>query len=201
MNYQRFEESARNGLETARASLAALIGKDPALDQVDMSFIDLKNLPLLAGDPEAPVLASYVTFAGDVEGQLMILFRPDSVEGMVDYLPPEALLDLRPGEVPEMVESMLLEITNVVGSSVLNSVADAAGLLISPTPPILVRDMAGAILGSALAYTGEKDTLYVVHIKYSLSHGKAIFEIVILPRVSSDLDKFMGDGTGQWRAS
>lgn len=201
MEYQRFEETVRSSLETARVSLAALTGRNPALDQVDMAFIELKALPLLAGDPELPVLASYVTFGGDAEGQLLILFRPDSIETIADYLPAEALRGLTPDETPSMVESILLEIANVVGSSVLNAVADGSGLRISPTPPVLVRDMAGAILGSALAYTGDRNTLYVAHIKYTLSGGKASFDIVILPKVSSDLDKFMGDGMGQWRAS
>jgi len=166
-----------------------------------MAFVDLKTVPLLAGDPESVVLSSHVTFHGDAEGQLMILFRPDSAERLAAFLAPDLFQGLRPEEVPSLLESLLLEVANVVGSSVLNAVADGAGITISPTPPILVRDMAGAILGSALTYTGVSDAVYVVHIKYSLSGGKASFEIVFLPKVSSDLGMFIGDCIGECRPS
>ncbi len=164
-----------------------------------MDFKDLRDVPMLAGDPEAPVLASYVSFEGDAEGQLMMLFRPDSAERMAGFLLPEVFTGLRPEEVPPLLESLLLEIANVVGSSLINAVADGAGILISPTPPLLVRDMAGAILGSALSYSGVSDSVYIVHITYSLLGGRATFEIIFLPKVSSDQHFFAGDGIGECR--
>ena len=166
-----------------------------------MSFMDLRDVPLLAGDPEAPVLASYSFFEGEVEGQLMMLFRPDTAERLVTFLAPEVFAGLTEEEIPTLMDSLILEVANVVGSSLINSVADGAEIRISPSPPVLVRDMAGAVLGSALSYSGLRDAVYVVHIKYSLSLGKAIFEIIFLPRVSSEQNFFAGDGIGECRTT
>ncbi len=162
-----------------------------------MSFVYLRDVPLLAGDPEAPVLASYSSFRGEAEGQLLMLFRPDTAERLVTLLAPEVFTGLTEEEIPSLMDSLVLEVANVVGSSLINAVADGAGILISPSPPELVRDMAGAVLGSALSYSGLLDAVYVVHIKYSLSLSEAVFEIIFLPRVSSDHNFFGGDEIGE----
>lgn len=201
MDYQVFKDSAKVGLERARVCLSVFTGKDLSLDDFDMSFVDIKTVPLLAGDPESIVLSSYAAFCGDLEGQLMMLFRPDTAERLATFLAPGVFQGIRDDEIPKILDSLILEVANVVGSSLLNAVADGSNLKIVPSPPILVRDMAGAILSSALAYCGENDTIYVVHIKYSLAEGRATFEIVLLPKVSSHLDMFVGDGAGQCRAS
>jgi chemotaxis protein CheY-P-specific phosphatase CheC len=199
VNYETFRECARLGLEKARVSLSTFTGKDLRLDGVDMAFMDLRDVPLLAGHPETPVLASYSSFEGAVEGQLMMLFRPDTAERLATFLAPEVFEGLEPGEIPVLMDSLILEVANVVGSALINSVADGADISISPTPPVLVRDMAGAVLGSALSYAGLSDAVYVVHIQYSLSLGKAMFEIIFLPRVSSEQNFFAGDGMGECR--
>ena len=160
--------------------------------------MDLRVVPLLSGDPEAVVLASYVRFSGDAEGQLMMLFRPDTVQDLGRILSPKVFAGIPGGGTSALVGSFLAEVANIVGSSVLNAVADGAGLKIVPTPPVMVRDMVGAVLSSALAYAGASEAVYVVHIKFTLLSGGASFEIVLLPKVSADLDKFLGAGVDRW---
>ena len=181
----------------ARASLSAFTGRDLELQSIDMAFVDLETVPLLSGDPESVVLSSYVSFRGDSQGQIMMLFRPDKAEEVATFLTPELFKGIPEEEIPPLLDSLLLEVANVVGSSLLNAVADGAGLRLFPTPPVMARDMAGAILGSAMTYTGASDAVYVVHIRFTLAGGRASFEIILLPKVSSDLDKFIGDGAGQ----
>lgn len=196
-DYETFRRHVKVGLEIARVSLSSFTGKDLELGAADMDFMDLREIPFLAGDPETPVLASYSSFEGAAEGQLLMLFRPDSAERLATFLAPEVFEGLREDEVPSLMDSLILEVANVVGSSLINAVADGAGIGISPTPPVLVRDMAGAVLGSALSYSGLLDAVYVIHIKYSLSFGRAMFEIIFLPKVSSKQSFFAGDGIGE----
>lgn len=147
---------------------------------------------MLSGSPEQVVLSSYVTFSGDAEGQLMILFRPDSAEKLAQYLVPDTFAALRPEEIPALLDSLMIEVANVVGSSVLNKVADGGGMRLLPTPPVMIRDMSGAILGSAMSYAGSYgNEVYVAYIKFSLGDGKASFEVIFLPRLS-------GSKTGLW---
>ncbi len=194
--FTRLNECAGKGLEKARVALSSYTGKDLKLGGYKVSLVDLRDVPLLAGDPEAPVLASYSSLDGEFEGQLMMLFRPDSAEGLVEFLLPEVLSGIEPDEMPDLLDSLILEVANVVGSSLINAIADGARTSILPSPPVLVKDMAGAILGSALSYSGLQDAVYVVHIQYSLKGGRATFEIVFLPKMSSIQSLFTGDGLG-----
>lgn len=192
LDYLQFQEYAREGLEGARAVLSAFTGRHLRLDAVTTDFIELSKVPLLSGPPEEVVLSSYVTFKGDAEGQIMILFRPDSAEKLAQYLVPEVFRSLKPEEIPALLDSLMCEVANVVGSSVLNKVADGGGMKLVPTPPIMLREMSGAILGSAMAYSGAVgNSVYVAYIKFSLGDGNATFEVVFLP-------KSIGSKNGLW---
>ena len=185
MNFLQFQESAKQGLESARATLSVFTGKD-RLDAVTTDYVELSKVPLLSGSPEDVVLSSYVTFSGDAEGQLMILFRPDSAQKLADCLVPELFRSLSQEEIPSLLDSLMVEVANIVGSSVLNKVADCGGMRLVPTPPVMVRDMSGAILGSAMSYSGTVgNQVYVAYIKFSLGDGKASFEVVFLPKPSA----------------
>lgn len=196
LSSREFAESARIGLERARDSLSAFTARELGPGTVDVALLDLAKVPLLSGDPESVVLASYVRFDGDFEGQLIMLFRPDTAEELAAFLAPGILDGLPAHDFPALLESLLLELANVVGSAVLNAFADGVGVRLCPTPPILARDMAGAILGSTMAYADVSDAVYVVHIKFTLALGGASFEIVFLPRACSNLPVFLGDGIG-----
>jgi chemotaxis protein CheY-P-specific phosphatase CheC len=186
MNFLQFQESAKQGLESARATLSVFTGKELRLDAVTTDYVELSKVPLLSGSPEDVVLSSYVTFSGDAEGQLMILFRPDSAQKLADCLVPELFRSLSQEEIPSLLDSLMVEVANIVGSSVLNKVADRGGMRLVPTPPVMVRDMSGAILGSAMSYSGTVgNQVYVAYIKFSLGDGKASFEVVFLPKPSA----------------
>jgi chemotaxis protein CheY-P-specific phosphatase CheC len=191
LNYARFQESAVQGLESARAILSAYTGRPLRLDAVQTDYVELSRVPLLSGPPEEVVLSSYVTFSGDVEGQLMILFRPDSAEKLAQVLAPRERESLPGEEVPAFMDSLIGEVANVVGSSVLNRVADGFGIKILPVPPVMIREMAGAILGSAMSYAGlDGDATYVAYMKVTLQEEQASFEVVFLPRLGSSKDEF-----------
>lgn len=169
--------------------MSAYVGKDLSLDAVTTDYLELSRVPMLSGSPEDVVLASYVTFGGDAEGQLVILFRPDTAEKLAKYLVPEVFQTIKPHELPDLLDSLVIEVANVVGSSVLNKVADEGHMKILPTPPVLQRDMSGAILGSAMSYSGAAgNAVYVAYIKFSLGDGKAFFEVVFLPRLGGSND-------------
>ena len=109
MNFLQFQESAKQGLESARATLSVFTGKELRLDAVTTDYVELSKVPLLSGSPEDVVLSSYVTFSGDAEGQLMILFRPDSAQKLADYLVPELFRSLSPDEIPSLLDSLRLK--------------------------------------------------------------------------------------------
>jgi chemotaxis protein CheY-P-specific phosphatase CheC len=81
----------------------------------------------------------------------------------------------------ELEESIVSEIANMIGCSLLGAIADMAQMTLKPSPPLLIREMAGAILETALAtsylYSGE---VFASDVKFSLDGSEAFFEIVLL---------------------
>jgi chemotaxis protein CheC len=63
----------------------------------------------------------------------------------------DMLLDQPDGTTTELGEleiSALAEAGNVAGSFFLTTIADWAGLTLPPTPPVVIHEMCGAILGT-----------------------------------------------------
>jgi chemotaxis protein CheY-P-specific phosphatase CheC len=185
-DYTRFRESAILGLESARAVLSTYTGRPLRLAAVRSEYVELCKVSLFSGPPEEVVLSSYVTFKGDVEGQLLILFRPESAERLASLLAPHDFGQLSGRRNPALVDSFIGEVANVVGSAVLNKVADGFGIKILPIPPVMIREMAGAVLSSAMAYAGlDGDSAYVAYMKVTLDEEEASFEIVFLPMMGT----------------
>lgn len=191
MNFREFKKCAASGLENARRTLSILTGRDVTINSQSMGFVELGDIPALSGSPEDVVLASYVTFDGDARGQLMILFKPDSAEKLVSVLSPHLTSHVDPKDMSRLLDSTVSEVANIVGSSVLNAIADGAGMTLKPSPPILIREMSGAILESVVATCSRgADRVYVVDIKFSAGEGKALFEIVFLPDICTNSSGF-----------
>jgi chemotaxis protein CheC len=51
----------------------------------------------------------------------------------------------------ELAESAIAELGNVVGSAFVNALADDLNLVLHPTPPAFLHDMAGAVLQTLYA--------------------------------------------------
>ncbi|NPV69497.1 MAG: chemotaxis protein CheC [Firmicutes bacterium] len=110
----------------------------------DLRPVDISKIPSLMGPLDRTVVATYSRVAGDIDGHLAFLYEPGAAETLA------ALVTGQDRPDPELGASALCEVSNVAGSRILNFLSDASGLRILPTPPILVSDMAGAILQSVL---------------------------------------------------
>ncbi len=110
----------------------------------DLRPIRLEKIPSLLGAIDRTVVATYSRVTGDIYGHLAFLYDHDTAQRLVSAVTGEAA----PGI--EMGSSALCEVSNVAGSRILNCLSNATDLKIVPTPPILVSDMAGAILESVL---------------------------------------------------
>jgi len=193
VNFRDLQKFVPLGMENARLTLCALTGKDVGLSGKTQGFIGLVDIPMLSGSPEKVVLSSYVSFYGDEEGQMMILFSPDSREKLISIFDPgivetEPTVRQHPSVVDDkdfsLLDSTVAELANIIGSSVLNAIADGAGITLRPSPPVLVRDMAGAILESAAVLApGISDRVYVADAKFTLEGYGGHFEIVFMPRM------------------
>ncbi len=149
------------GLKDASRGLSAITTGTIALDRPKIQFLPLGIVPNVAGGPEMVVVGIYVGITGDVSGHLMLMFTLDSARRVVDLL-----FEMPVGttqELDAMAISALGEAANICGSQFLNAMSNGTGLVIVPTAPTVVTDMAGAILQAVVAdlFLGGDEALVV----------------------------------------
>jgi chemotaxis protein CheC len=101
------------------------------------------------GGEESVVLGAYLAMEGRVSGHIMLLFPERRALDCVDLMCGQA-----PGttvEADELAESAVAELGNIVGSAFVNALADEASLVLHPTPPTVVHDMAIALVQTVYA--------------------------------------------------
>lgn len=169
--------SVRRAVDRALAAggeaLTAMIDRSVSMTAPLVELVPLRAVPGLAGSPDRPFVAIYLGISGDFSGHLVFLLSEPSALNLM-----AALLAERPASAATMTElqrSALAEVGNVSGSAFLNALADAARMRIVPSAPLIVCDMAGAILDGMLADIGRTtDRALVIHTRFSAAGAAAI---------------------------
>jgi chemotaxis protein CheC len=121
-----------------------MVGQEIGVGTLGFRGVPVGEISQLVGGPETESVGIYLTVSGSASGHIMLMYDPQMAHGFVDMLmgqPPGSTQSLG-----DMEASALGELGNIMGSSFLNALADATGLTLMPSPPIVMRDMAGALL-------------------------------------------------------
>ncbi len=102
----------------------------------------------------------------------------------------------------EMDQSAIIEVGNIMVSSFLSAASDLIGLVMLPSPPVLVVDMAHAAITSLIAQmTVEVDDVILFKVKLTSDEHKIAGNILIflevntLQQIASKLEAMMQGGT------
>lgn len=152
--YRKARRAVADGIRRAGRALSDMVGKEIAMGSPTIRVVPLRDMPGLAGGPEAPVAAAYLGISGDVTAHIVLCFDLPSAHKLCGFLLDADPGDLQSPEFSPMARSALGETGNVTCSSLLNALSDHTGLTIRPSIPVLVVDMAGAILSAILAELG-----------------------------------------------
>ena len=139
-----WEHLVSKGMSNAITNLSQLVGQEIESDSFVFKQVSLTEVSQLMGGPEVESVGIYLTVSGSADGHIMLMYDPKMAHGFVDLL-----MGLPAGttqSLGEMEQSALGELGNIVGSAFLNALADSTGLTLLPSPPTVMRDMAGALL-------------------------------------------------------
>ena len=137
---------AASAVQSAANALSEMALREITAVSPEVRMVDLSHLSMVAGDPERAVVAVYLGVEGDLHGHILMAYSESMALGLVDML-----MDQPEGTTTELGEleiSALAEAGNVAGSFFLTTIADWAGLTLPPTPPVVIHEMCGAILGT-----------------------------------------------------
>lgn len=137
---------AASAVQSAANALAEMALREITAVSPEIQMVDLSHLTMVAGDPERAVVAVYLGIEGDLQGHILMAYSEEMAMSLVDMLMDQPIGTTT--ELGELEISALAEAGNVAGSFFLTTIADWSGLILPPTPPVVIHEMCGAILGT-----------------------------------------------------
>jgi chemotaxis protein CheC len=158
---------AASAVQSAANALSEMALREITAVSPEVRMVDLTHLSMVAGDPERAVVAVYLGIEGDLHGHILMAYSETMAFGLVDMLmgQPEGTTT----ELGDLEISALAEAGNVAGSFFLTTIADWSGLTMPPTPPVVIHEMCGAILGTLAAQLtlGEQEQAMVIDAQFT----------------------------------
>jgi len=170
----------KKGMINALKGLSGMVGEEMAVKSIAIEHIPARDMPDMLGGAENVVVGVYILFDGASHGHILLAHQPEVTYALLDILLGPAPRSHRP--LTDMERSAIGEMGNITGTFFLNAVADELGVRLNPSPPIILMDMAGAILDIALAQIlEERDRVFVASMEYSIKGATAAGNFIILP--------------------
>ncbi len=168
----------------AAASLSGLVKAPIEVGSPDLLAIDLEGAWDLFGGAEAPALGVLVPFAGDVEGNTLLVFPEEGaaeLEGMLFAGRPPASAKLR--------LSAFAEVGNILAGAFVSVLSRLTSRVLLNLPPAVVQDMAGALLDELVAgqHQAPGGVSALVYPLSRPSGGRIVRAVILLDPVTVDL--------------
>ena len=183
----RWSRLAQIGSINAITGLSEMVDQEIKVTALSLEEVSMRNASALIGEPDDMMVGIYLLFSGSASGQIMLAFQPQTAFDLVDMA-----MGTPPGttrELGEMEQSVLAEAGNVVGSFFLNAVADHASLRLLPSPPVVVMDMVGSLMGTVLAGAlQESESVFVIRLSFSSPDRQLEGRFLVLPTLDSHTD-------------
>ncbi len=168
------------GIANALSGLSAMVGQKFSVTSLDIRQLPARDAAILLGGPENHVVGICQEIRGDATGYLILIHEPQIALELVDIqmgLPHGTTKHL-----DEIERSTLEEIGNVTGSFFLNALADSTGLCLQPSPPIVMTDMAGAILDITLSQImQEQDSVLAIKTSFGTVRRQMQGMFLVMP--------------------
>ncbi len=168
------------GISNSLAGLSQMIGEELSVSSLDVKHFPAKEAVNLLGGAENLAVGIYLTVHGDADGHLMLIHDPKIAFDLIDSQLGQPIGSTT--DLGEMERSVLGEMGNITGSFFLNALADATNLTLTPSPPVVMVDMAGAILSIALTdIMQEQDNVLAVKASFGTANQQIDGTFMILP--------------------
>lgn len=180
------KEVANIGAGHAATALSQLTNRRIMINVPEIEITRLEDIPETFGDPEAVVAAVMMHVLGDLTGRTLLLLPEENAWLLCD------LLLRRPAGTTDTIgpleESSLKEAGNILAGAYLNALSDFMGMMLLPSVPSLVVDLAGAVLTTAFLNFGQdRDFVFCVETNFHFTEaGRTLTgHFLLLPDLAS----------------
>ncbi len=136
------------GAGNAATSLSVMMGSPVQMGIPTVKFLPVEEIAAEIGQGDEVVAAMFLGVEGDAPGHMLFVMSEEAARNVVDTLVGTPSGD---GAFNEMEMSALQEVGNIMTGAYLGALSQITGLRLEPTPPAVGVDLAGALLGAALA--------------------------------------------------
>ena len=178
---KQLQHVANIGAAHAADSLSTILSK-----QVDISIPEVTVVPI-DKVPERTGCIDDITYIGvilsvkeDTFGSILFVVNEKEAFELIDILYDSSTKEA--GVLDDYCESILKEITNIVGSALLNVIAEKIDMTIQPNVPILVHETINTIMRAAdIEKNSIEGHVIVMDTAFFLEGDKLIGHLVLLP--------------------
>lgn len=144
IHHQNGGPTIRQAMDNAADNLSIMIGSTINREVREVVKIPINHIYTHLADPDEELVAVYLLIEGDLVGQALLAFPLLKALQLADVLMGDPVGTTT--SFDSLTQSALAEIGNLTLASFLNTLSDATGLSIRPSPPAVVVDMFGAVL-------------------------------------------------------
>ncbi len=175
---------AEDGARRAGRAVSGLLGQDITIHVPHVRMGTSVDACDAVGGPESLVLGAYLSFSGDVTGHVVLLFPEERALECADLMCGQPVGTTT--EIDELTESAIGELGNVVGSAFINALADITNLMLHPSPPTIVHDMAIAMVETLYAEVMMQDgEVAMMDTVFEDARGKTAGLLILAPDPST----------------
>ncbi|MEE9133412.1 MAG: chemotaxis protein CheC, partial [Gemmatimonadota bacterium] len=179
-------EVANIGAGHAATALSQLTKRKVMISVPQITVAPIEDVPELMGDADAPVAAVLMHMLGDLTGRTLLMFPEPDARLLCDLLNKREIGTTT--HFAELEQSSVKEAANILGGAYMNALADFMGMMLLPSVPSLVIDLAGAVLTTAyLNFGHDRDFVLCVQTDFEFQDvGRTLTgQFLLLPDLAS----------------
>ncbi len=178
-------EVANMGAGHAATALSQMTKSRIMITVPQLQVAPLEDVPELLSGSEEVVAAVLMHMLGDLTGRTLLIFPRTSAMRLS-----EILLHRPPGNshvFGELEQSAIKEAGNILSAAYMNALSDFMGMMLLPSVPSLVIDLAGAVLTTAYTNFGhERDYVFCIQTEFKMEEETSVQgHFLLLPDVES----------------
>jgi chemotaxis protein CheC len=160
-------EVANIGAGHAATALSQMTSRKIMISVPEVSVRRLEEVAELVGPSDSVIAGVLMHVMGDLTGRTLVVLDQESAYSLCELL----LRRPRTGQAgfDAMEQSTIKETGNILCSAYMNALSDFLGMMLVPSVPALVVDLAGAVLTTAyLNFGHERDALFCVETSFRI---------------------------------
>ncbi len=181
---REFQLVANIGAANAAESLSKILNKQIDLSIPEVTIMPIEQIPKHIGDIDSIYMGIMMPILGDTRGTVLFIFKENTGFEVIDLL--YGLASKTTREFNEDGQSALQELTNIVGSSVINVIAEKSNLVIRAGLPTIVHDYLQSVIDSILVlHNMLSDYAVIMDTAFFFENDKIIGNLLFLPEADS----------------